>query len=273
MWDSFGRKDPWEYTCQFKRDILDGDNFTEGSVGLEYKFNVEAGVNTGSMRMIVERPDVWEVLLNGQNLTAAAADTLLDRRCGLFDISRAVKEGENVVTVRRDVISVHCQTAPVIILGDFDVTGAAKGWNISPVKGMTIGNITAQGAPEYPWTISYSRKCNLTSVDGEYIVKLGEWSGTSAYVIVNGKEAGNISFPPYQLDITDLLCNGENTVDVRVTGSLRNLYGPHYREPNGLVDPGYWENVNTQAPGSEYKLFETGLLEDYTIEKTKTTAP
>ncbi|MBR5445253.1 MAG: hypothetical protein IKV57_03970, partial [Clostridia bacterium] len=46
-----------------------------------------------------------------------------------------------------------------------------------------------------------------------------------ADVTVNGKNAGVLLYKPYQLDITDLLTEGENTVTWTVTGSAANTYG------------------------------------------------
>ncbi|MBQ8400484.1 MAG: hypothetical protein IJX14_01005, partial [Clostridia bacterium] len=46
-----------------------------------------------------------------------------------------------------------------------------------------------------------------------------------ADVTVNGQAAGTVLYRPYQLDITDLLKDGENTVEWTVTGSMANVYG------------------------------------------------
>lgn len=46
-----------------------------------------------------------------------------------------------------------------------------------------------------------------------------------ADVTVNGKEAGRLIFKPYELDITELVQDGENVVGVTLTESLANKYG------------------------------------------------
>ena len=40
--------------------------------------------------------------------------------------------------------------------------------------------------------------------------------------------AGDIISAPYELDITDLLTEGENSIAVTLHGSLRNMIGPHH---------------------------------------------
>ncbi len=44
-------------------------------------------------------------------------------------------------------------------------------------------------------------------------------------VTVNGQSAGRLLFMPYELDITEFVKPGENTVEVAVTGSMANTYG------------------------------------------------
>lgn len=46
-----------------------------------------------------------------------------------------------------------------------------------------------------------------------------------ADVTVNGKPAGRLMFMPYELDITEFVQSGENTVAVEITGSMANTYG------------------------------------------------
>jgi hypothetical protein len=54
-------------------------------------------------------------------------------------------------------------------------------------------------------------------------------------VIVNGKSAGVRLWAPYQMEITDLLKSGENTIEMRVANTLVNLLEAVER-PSGLRD-------------------------------------
>lgn len=44
-------------------------------------------------------------------------------------------------------------------------------------------------------------------------------------VRVNGRDAGRLMFMPYELDITEFVTVGENTIELDVTGSMANVYG------------------------------------------------
>ena len=93
-----------------------------------------------------------------------------------------------------------------------------------------------------------------------------KWNGTIAEVYVNGQKAGTIAFAPWQLDVTSYLKEGSNTIDVHVIGSLKNLLGPHYRNPApGLASPWHWKNVEKPIPGNEYQMVDYGLMEDFEL--------
>ena len=93
-----------------------------------------------------------------------------------------------------------------ILLGDFSVMPSEKGWTIEPpVKTLTTGSWKDQGMPFYSWGVTYSREYNIEKPEGQYFVRLNNWSGTVAEVIVNDKAAPVIAFPPYESDITGLM--------------------------------------------------------------------
>ena len=81
---------------------------------------------------------------------------------------------------------------------------------------------------------------------------------------MNGEYAGLIhgdgSRPK---DIADRLCGGKNTIEIRVSGSLKNLLGPHFmKNPvRGSAWPSMWKDAPTfTAPRPEgYDLLAYGL--------------
>jgi hypothetical protein len=101
----------------------------------------------------------------------------------------------------------------------------------------------------------------------KYKVVLGRWAGTVAEVRVNGKSAGVIGWQPYELPIGNLAKPGENVVEVLVTGSLKNLLGPHHGNiARGLVSPANVRNAPANMPpGTEYDQFPYGLMEDFKV--------
>ena len=50
-----------------------------------------------------------------------------------------------------------------------------------------------------------------------------------AKVRVNGQPAGAILWAPYEVDVTELLIDGANEIEIELVSTLRNLLGPHHR--------------------------------------------
>jgi len=264
LWSHFGMPDPWESAVQFRHDILDRDTFTTGNIAINYTFNITEQIDLSSLHFIVERPDIWEVSLNGTPLSYTP-DTLLDARCGDYHTADGAHMGINTLTLHRKTMSIHAEIAPVMLLGNFSVNPAQKGWEIVAPRTLTLGEWVSQGYPEYPWDIAYRKTYQVADTSKAYTLQLGEWNGTDAQVWVNGKQVGIISFPPYQMNLSSYLTEGENEVEVRIIGSMKNLYGGHYSRDRGVMGPGSWNGVQQQASGSAYDLFDYGLKEDFQI--------
>jgi hypothetical protein len=219
------------------------------------------------MKAVVERPALWSVTLNGTEINPEPGKWWLDREFGVFNIGGLVRKGDNTLTLKSNPMKVHAEIEPVYITGDFKVMPAEKGWIIEPtVKPLTTGSWKDQGMPFYSWGVTYSREYNIEKTDGQYFVRLNNWSGTVAEIFVNDKPAAVVAFPPYESDITGLIGSGSNKIEVKVTGSLKNLMGPHFNNPRpGLVSPGSFRNVKSYPAGKDYQIIDYGLYEEFTL--------
>ena len=253
LFDYFGMRNPWECSVQFKCNTLEADTITRGKTTVEYPFSVGSGVDMGDMKAIVERPDIWSVTING-NPVSSEGRSLLDARTGVFSIGQYVRQGQNTLCLHLPHMSMHAEVAPVFLQGHFSVQPATRGFSIQKsVDALTTSSWREQGYPFYGWDMMYSRRWNISDTSQGYYVQLDDWNGTMSQVFVNGQSAGIIaSYPPYQLDVSPYLKKGENDICVRIVGSLRNVYGPHYSDLTGIMDPGGWNGVQCQAPGQDY---------------------
>jgi len=266
----FKNGNPWNTSVQFKTRTVDRDTFgTNTGFTAVYHFNVKRSFDFTSLKAVVERPDLWSVSINGTGINPEAGKWWLDRELKVFNISELVKTGDNTVTLEASPMKVHAEIEPVYITGDFSVTPADKGWTLGPpVKALTAGSWKEQGMPFYSWGVTYTRDYNIEKPEGQYFVRLNSWSGTVAEVRVNDQTAPVIAFPPYQSDLTGLLKSGINKIQVKVIGSLKNLMGPHFNDPNpGLVSPGSFRNVKSYPAGKDYQLIDYGLFEEFTLLK------
>ncbi len=107
----------------------------------------------------------------------------------------------------------------------------------------------------YSGTASYEQIFNVDALPNEenILFSLGDLTAM-AKVYVNGKYAGGIWTPPYQLDITDFVTQGENTLRVEVVNTWKNrLIGdlnlPENERQTWCPVNEYNANSNLQASG------------------------
>ena len=90
-----------------------------------------------------------------------------------------------------------------------------------------------------------------------------------ARISVNGKEAGLVFWPPYKVEITSLLKEGENLLEIELTGSLRNLLGPHHHSKGELLSVGPQSFVDEVHWVDGYNFVPFGLNEVKLIRRRK----
>lgn len=263
----FANGNPWNTSVQYKRNILDRDNFKEGGFTASYHFTVDDAFDYSGIKLVAERPELFTVKINGTAVKALPGEWWLDRSFGVYPIGGEVKKGSNTVELSIHPMSIFAEIEPVYITGDFSVIPRQEGWSIgAPQEAFALGSWKEQKQPFYSWEMRYSKDYSLNNLTGRYAVQLNKWNGTVAEVYVNGQKAGIIAFDPYRLDVTPYLKEGSNTIDVHVIGSLKNLLGPHYRNPApGLASPWHWKNVVKPIPGTEYQMMDYGLMEDFEL--------
>jgi hypothetical protein len=130
-----------------------------------------------------------------------------------------------------------------------------------------------QGLPFYPHEVEYTQSYQInTHEEDKYMVRLGNWDGTLAEVLVNKTKAGIIIGPPFELDVTPWLISGDNVITIKVYGSLKNTLGPHHNAGRpGLVTPWSWRYGATsgQPEGDAYSLLDYGLYGPFQLARLK----
>lgn len=261
----FDEGNPWNHSVQYKTAILDKSTFLDDSgFRISYSFNIDQEFDWSAVKLVVEHPEIWTVKINGVKVEALPGEWWLDRSFGVFKAGAQLRTSKNTVTLSCKPMNVHAETEPVYLVGEFSVVPAEKGWSIRPpVSPVQKGSWKQQGLPFYSWDMIYSNTFTVDSKSPYYEVGLDDWQGTVAEVYVNGEHAGTMVLPTDRIPVTDQIRAGENTVEVRITGSLKSLLGPHHNNPKpGLVSPWHWRNVKAYPSGSQYQLPDYGLNGD-----------
>ena len=268
IWQAHGYQDnPWVSSVQWKTELVDADTFKTGS-GFEarYPFEVQPGVDYSSLRAIVEQPELWAVQINGKTIKPVPDEWAIDETFGVFDVSRHVKTGKNEIAVIMHPMSIYAEIEPVYLMGNFDLISQKQGWALAPETTPKLGSWKDQGMPFYSYDVAYEKSVILEKGQ-KATVRLGKWDGTVAEVQVNGKKAGIIGWQPYELDVSEFIKSGENSISVVVTGSLKNLLGPHHNVTRrGIVTPWSFKYApDSQPAGADYDQLSYGLFEDFQI--------
>jgi len=266
----FNDGNPWNTSVQYKNSIVSRDTFNTGGFSASYNFTVADDFDYSGMSAVVERSSLYTVKINGIEVKTDGK-TWIDPEMDIIPIGKYVKKGANTLTITVSPFRILAEIEQVIILGNFRVVPAKKGFEIkSPAQSFDLSSWKSQGYPFYAKSFSYVKKFNISDLEAKYAVALGEWNGTIAEVFVNGKSAGIIGFEPYQLDVSKLLKQGENTIDVRIAGSNQNLLGPfHSNRAPGFVSPWDFRNVKEYPAGDKYRQFDYGLTGDFELKTNK----
>lgn len=264
---------PWDSAVQYKTGILDLDTFSPDS-GFEAVFGFRAvkgdALDFADVRAVVERPDVFQVLVNGREVRPSAGEWWLDRAFGVFPIGPRIVSGRNTLTVKARPFTIHSELEPVTLLGDFRLRAAARGFEIHPPAPMAIGSWAAQGRPLYGSAIRYRRTFTIPAGDAgaSYRLALGSWRGATAEVYVGDRHVGTAAFAPHEVDLTGAVGPGSNEISVVVYGTLKNTLGPFHNDPPlGRAWPGSFRQgaKGGPPPGSAYHVVDYGLFEEFKL--------
>ncbi|MBN2581653.1 MAG: hypothetical protein JXL80_01195, partial [Planctomycetes bacterium] len=129
---------------------------------------------------------------------------------------------------------------------------------------LKIGDWASQGLAFYGGSVCYMRAVRPKLRAGErLIVQTPEFRGTAVRVLVNGREAGIIPWPPYELDVTDAVRaagDGPVQLGIEVLGHRRNSHGPHHLNQKWPRWTGPGQYLDRQNWYDGYQLVPCGLM-------------
>ncbi len=212
------------------------DSKYQGPVEMQYRFMVKTV--PASCELVVEDPDQCRIRVNGTEVRATGSAFYRDLSFRRIDVRRHVQAGENLVEVSRrfappdpnavdDPVRYYGDDLEAVyIIGDFRLSDYALDSEV-PVIGR---DVVAAGYPFYAGRITLSQDIRLAkpSPRERVYVDWGELRNIVTVVKLNGKEAGAVIWAPYRVDVTELVEEGVNRLELDLLNSVRNLLGPHH---------------------------------------------
>ncbi|HWR54754.1 MAG TPA: glycosyl hydrolase, partial [Bryobacteraceae bacterium] len=262
IWRGHGFEKPaWDNAVQFHNHVFDRNKFgPESGFTATFRFRVDDAVALQGMELAVEAPELYRVTVNGQAVDFGAAKPWLDQHLRSVSIERFAKTGDNVVEIVANPFDVRMELENVYIRGRFTVAADGPGFSISAPATLNLGSWAKQGYPFYGGSVRYSAAVDVPAGHDSIKVDLENWHGSMAEILLDGKPAALLQWPPYRAVIS--AGPGRHTVAVRVVSTPRNQFGPFHNPGKPRFtssDSHHREFPEHQPSGSQYDFIDYGL--------------
>ncbi|MBI3694157.1 MAG: hypothetical protein HY238_04875, partial [Acidobacteria bacterium] len=268
LWQAHGFERPaWDNAVQFKTRIFDRNSFPPSS-GFEatFRFEVADAAALAGLELAIEAPELYRVMLNGGALSFAGANRWLDPHLRSIGIEKLARTGENMVQIAGRPFDVRMELENIYLRGSFTVAVAERGFRLSAPPKLEFGSWARQGYPFYAGSALYQADVEAPPGADRLRIELGEWQGSVAEVLLDGKPAAVLGWQPYRAEVS--ISTGAHQIAVRVVSTPRNLFGPFHNRarPRMRAWPAAWADFPDHQPaGSSYDLLDYGLLAPFTV--------
>lgn len=249
-----------------------------GPVSLQFEFTSE--IKPNSCAVVIEEADKYSVEINDTDVKYDGLPFYRDKCFLPIDITYHIKTGANRIQISRmfetadkdnlDNENLYkfygTELEQIYLIGDFAVSGQRVGQDYFECKRerfkpsfvmtkesmVTTGNLLTSGYCFFNGTINLTTDVIIPELNDnkKYYLDIRELNTTIANIKVNNYCAGKIAWKPYRLDITDLVWEGENRIEISLTNSLRNLMGSLHYIPDREITSGQWSQKANPAVGN-----------------------
>lgn len=228
-------------------------------VRLIYQFSADfKGEIPKDLRLVAESDGILALSVNETDVLRQQEGWWIDKSFHVFPIAGLVQNGTNRVELEFEVIRPEeleeqgdfegyrnrffypVEPEDIYITGSFDVRTESSvlegietlhtdgGFTLTDSTGKHAGELTGQNLWFYRGNVSQTYSISDIPEGTACSVRLEDWMGTAAEILVNGQSVGVICRAPYRIPVTEYIVPGENTLTVILYGSNRNLLGPHH---------------------------------------------
>ena len=232
------------------------------SVMVRMEFAFESDLDRPNTFLVVEKASNFTIALNGQVIPTDTDDWCWDKRFTRMPVGPLIRKGTNELILSTEY-RIGTEVEDVFIVGDFAtraLSGTQYAISAEPA-GLQGGDWCEQGYHFYAGNMIYRRRFeHAVEIGQRTLLRLKRPAGTLFEVRVNGRPAGTLAWQPWEVEITDLLQDGDNELEIVVYGSLRNAFGPLHNTyyatrgnnwwfgPDAFTDEKHWTDAYTLAP-------------------------
>ncbi|MCM8809062.1 MAG: hypothetical protein NC934_02650 [Candidatus Omnitrophica bacterium] len=275
------------------QEILEKENKRQ-KVILIFEFENENFNN--DLFLVVESLDKYQVKINSKSIKEKNIEEWIDPCLKKIKISKDyIKKGKNKIEMEITFIPPKFKNTLIFrkdgteieniyLLGNFIVKARKVEYKnggyylnnfviAEKEKEISEEDLNSQGYPFYSGSLKAI--CNIEFKEKrKTFLKFEEFKCIVAKIKINENEAGLIYLPPYELEITEYIKEGMNTVEIELFSSLRNLLGPHHTKqhnpefvgPFSFIDWGKkWFRSKERV--MDYSTLPFGIGKIYIIQK------
>ncbi len=202
---------------------------------LQYTFTSDLPAQS-DLTLALERPDDFRIAVNGTAVRHEPNDGYwVDTTFRRIPIGALARSGANTITLE-GVSGLDTEIEACYVIGHFGVAQAEDGFRLvaAPTQ-ATAGDLTPQGLPFFAGSVRLTQEVHAPRANGAAVLAFAGLHATVTLVRINGKPAGTVAWRPHELDVSGLLVQGANTLEVELVGSLHNLLGPHHHRDGELL--------------------------------------
>ena len=226
---------------------------------LERKFVINSEIDVCGATLAAEDVDVSEFFFDGKKLDKTVVGYFTDVAIQSIKLPDFAS-GEHEIVVKMP-FGARTNVENLFVLGDFGtkVQGAYVTITKKPEK-LGFGNVPTQGLSFYSSNVTYKCPINVCEDDCSVKVHCNFYRGALIKVFVDGKDAGNIVFSPYDL-VIDNVSKGEHLVELKLFGNRYNSFAALHNTNRSATwsGPSLWR-TRGDSFALDYQLCEFGII-------------
>ena len=206
---------------------------------LELCFSINCEASVAEPLLALERPELWRVELDGQEISAAATGWWVDEAIRTLPLP-PLGTGEHRLVMSTQFTrrgALEC----CYLLGAFGVRlDGARATVVDAPTRLAWGDWTTQGLPFYTGNVSYHLPFQLPRTE-DVQVSFEEFANPLLRLAVDGHDAGPLAFAPWERRLAALAAGG-HSLEITAFGTRNNAFGClHTSAPNRQTpDPSLW---------------------------------
>ncbi len=223
---------------------------------IKLRFTIDSALALDGVSLALEDAEKAQITLNGQAVDNTVTGWYVDKSIKTVELPK-IEQGENIL----DIVLPFGKRTNVewcYLLGDFgvEVRGRLKKLVKRPEK-LAFGSIVNQGLPFYGGCVTY--RFGVDCPGGDIRLTVPHYDGALTEIFVDGVHAGEIIFPPYELELKELSA-GRHEIEVKLYTNRRNAFGTvHlYDKKCHWIGPDAWRTSGCQW-SYEYVLRNVGV--------------